>query len=61
MRVPWKLIGVAGLTGVVAMSLMGSRRRRRTGHPDASRAGLPAPFGPVTSNGDQAARTSTSR
>jgi hypothetical protein len=59
MRVPWKLLGVAGLIGVVATRLVGSRRR--TGHPDASRARLPERFGSVTSNGDQAARTSTSR
>jgi hypothetical protein len=61
MRLPWKLIGVAGLAGVAASRLVGSRRRRRTEHPDDRRAGLHAPFGPVTSNGDQAARTSTRR
>jgi hypothetical protein len=59
MRLPWKLIGVAGLAGVAATRLVGSRRRR-TEHPD-DRAGLHPPFGPVTSNGDQAARTSTRR
>ncbi len=60
MRVPWKLIGVAGLAGVAATRLV-STRWRRTERPDSRRAGHAAPFGPVTSNGDQAARTSTSR
>jgi hypothetical protein len=60
MRVPWKLIGAAGLAGVAATRLVGSRRRR-TEHANDRRAGLHAPFGPVTSNGDQAARTSTRR
>lgn len=61
MRVPWKLIGIAGLAGVAAVRLAGSRRRRHTDHRDGPQAALQAPFGPVSSNGDQAARTSTRR
>lgn len=61
MRLPWKLIGLGGLAGVAAVRLAGSRRRRHLLGRDDPPAALQAPFGPVTSNGDQAARTSTRR
>jgi hypothetical protein len=63
MRVPWKIIGLAGLAGVAATGIVVARRRR-TQHeyePDEVRARLHQRLAEVASNGDQTARTSTRR
>jgi hypothetical protein len=62
MRLPWKIIGLAGLAGVAATGVVVARRRRaqRTYGPDELRARLHQRLAEVSSNGDQAARTSTS-
>jgi hypothetical protein len=63
MRVPWKLLGLAGLAGVAATGVVVARRRRasRSYDPEELRARLHRRLAAVSSNGDQAARTSTSR
>jgi hypothetical protein len=63
MRLPWKMIGLAGLAGVAATGIVVARRRRaqRTYDPDELRARLHQRLAEVSSNGDQAARTSTNR
>lgn len=63
MRVPWKLIGLAGLAGVAATGVVIARRRRaqRNYDPDELRARLHRRLAEVSSNGDQAARTSSRR
>ncbi len=63
MRLPWKIIGLAGLAGVAATGAILARRRRaqRDYDPDELRERLHQRLAEVTSNGDQAARTSTSR
>jgi len=63
MRIPWKIIGLAGLAGVAATGVVVARRRRahREYSPDDLRARLHQRLAEVSSNGDQAARTSTSR
>lgn len=63
MRVPWKLIGLAGLAGVAATGVMIARRRRaqRDYDPDELRARLHRRLAEVSPNGDQAARTSSRR
>jgi hypothetical protein len=62
MRLPWKIIGLAGLAGVAATGIVVARRRRaqRAYGPDELRARLHQRLAEVSSNGDQAARTSTS-
>lgn len=63
MRIPWKLIGLAGLAGVAATGVVIARRRRAQSDvaPDELRARLHQRLAEVSSNGDQAARTSTRR
>lgn len=63
MRLPWKIIGLAGLAGVAATGVVLARRRRaqRDYDPDELRERLHHRLAEVSSNGDQAARTSTSR
>ena len=63
MRIPWKIIGLAGLAGVAATGVVVARRRRphRAVEPDELRARLHQRWAEASSNGDQAARTSTSR
>jgi hypothetical protein len=63
MRIPWKIIGLAGLAGVAATGVVVARRRRvhRDVDPDELRARLHQRLAEASSNGDQAARTSTSR
>jgi hypothetical protein len=63
MRIPWKIIGLAGLAGVAATGVVVARRRRtpREYTPEDLRARLRQRLAEVSSNGDQAARTSTSR
>jgi len=63
MRVPWKIIGLAGLAGVAATGVVIARRRRaqRRYDPDMVRARLHQRLAEVSSNGDQAERTSTRR
>jgi hypothetical protein len=61
MRVPWKIVGLAGLAGVAATGIVVARRRRaqRTYTHDELRTRLHERLAEVSSNGDQAARTST--
>jgi hypothetical protein len=63
MRLPWKIIGLAGLAGVAATGIVVARRRRaqRDYGPDELRARLHQRLAEVRSNGDQATRTSTRR
>lgn len=63
MRIPWKIVGLAGLAGVAATGVVVARRRRtaRAYSPDELRARLHQRLAEVSSNGDQAARTPTSR
>ena len=63
MRLPWKIIGLAGLAGVAATGIVVARRRRaqRDYDPDELRARLHQRLAEVSSNGDHAARTSTTR
>jgi hypothetical protein len=63
MRLPWKIIGLAGLAGVAATGVVIARRRRahRDYDPDELRARLHQRLAEASPNGDQAARTSTRR
>ena len=63
MRIPWKIVGLAGLAGVAATGVVVARRRRtaRAYSPDELRARLHQRLAEVSANGDQAARTPTSR
>jgi hypothetical protein len=63
MRIPWKIVGLAGLAGVAATGVVIARRRRaaRSYTPDELRARLHQRLAEVPANGDQAAPTSTSR
>ena len=62
MRVPWKLIGLAGLAGVAATGVVVARKRRaqRTYEPDELRERLHrrlAEVSPATRKHDQSKRT----
>ena len=63
MKVPWKLVGLAGIAGVAATGAVVARKRREQQEydPDELRARLHQRLAEVSSNGDQAARTSTNR
>jgi hypothetical protein len=63
MRIPWKIVGLAGLAGVAATGVVVARRRRtaRAYSPDELRTRLRQRLAEVSGNGDQAARTPTSR
>jgi hypothetical protein len=63
MRIPWKIVGLAGLAGVAATGVVVARRRRqaRVYTPDELRARLHQRLAEASTNGDHAARTSTSR
>ena len=63
MRLPWKIIGLAGLAGVAATGIVVARRRRaqRDYGPDELRTRLHQRLAEAHPNGDQATRTSTSR
>ena len=54
MRIPWKLIGLAGLAGVAATGVVVARRRRahRAYDPDELRERLHRRLAEVSSNGD---------
>jgi hypothetical protein len=54
MRVPWKLIGLAGLAGVAATGVVVARRRRahQEYDPDELRARLHQRLAEVSRNGD---------
>jgi hypothetical protein len=54
MRIPWKLIGLAGLAGVAATGVVVARRRRahRAYDPDELRDRLHRRLAEVSSNGD---------
>ena len=63
MRIPWKIIGLAGLAGVAATGVVIARRRRtaRSYTPEELRDRLHRRLAEVPTNGDQATRTSTRR
>ena len=63
MRPGWKILGLAGLAGVAATGVLVARRRRaqRSYDADELRARLHQRLAEASSNGDQAARTSTRR
>ena len=63
MRVPWKLIGLAGLAGVAATGVVVVRRRRtqRQYTPDELRARLHQRLAEVPSGNGQGEPVSTSR
>jgi hypothetical protein len=63
MRIPWKIIGLAGLAGVAATGVVVARRRRvhRTYSPDELRSRLRQRLTEASSNGDRTASPSTSR
>ena len=54
MRIPWKLIGLAGLAGVAATGVVVARKRRahRAYDPDELRERLHSRLAEVSSNGD---------
>ena len=54
MRIPWKLIGLAGLAGVAATGVVMARRRRahRAYDPEELRDRLHRRLAEVSSNGD---------
>ena len=54
MRIPWKLIGLAGLAGVAATGVVVARRRRahRAYDPDELRERLHRRLAEVSRNGD---------
>jgi hypothetical protein len=54
MRIPWKLIGLAGLAGVAATGVVVARRRRahRAYDPEELRDRLHRRLAEVSSNGD---------
>jgi len=54
MRIPWKLIGLAGLAGVAATGVVVARKRRahRAYDPDELRDRLHRRLAEVSSNGD---------
>jgi hypothetical protein len=63
MRIPWKLIGLAGLAGVAATGVVVMRRRRtqRQYTPDELRARLHQRLAEVSSGNGQSEPISTSR
>ncbi|MEY2533541.1 MAG: hypothetical protein QOF29_1451 [bacterium] len=63
MRVPWKLLGLAGLAGVAATGVVVARRRRaqRDYDPDELRARLHRRLAEVAPAGDDAAAAGSAR
>ena len=63
MRIPWKLIGLAGLAGVAATGVVLVRRRRAQGEytPDELRSRLHRRLADVPSGNGQSEAISTSR
>jgi hypothetical protein len=61
MRIPWKLIGLAGLAGVAATGVVVARRRRahRAYDPDELRERLHRRLAEVSANGDEVRRSTT--
>jgi hypothetical protein len=61
MRIPWKLIGLAGLAGVAATGVVVARRRRalRAYDPDELRERLHRRLAEVSANGDEVTRPAT--
>jgi hypothetical protein len=61
MRIPWKLIGLAGLAGVAATGVVVARRRRthRAYDPDELRERLHQRLAEVSANGDEVSRRAT--
>jgi hypothetical protein len=55
MRIPWKLIGLAGLAGVAATGVVVARRRRahRTYEPEELRERLHRRLAEVSRDGDE--------
>jgi hypothetical protein len=63
MRIPWKLIGLAGLAGVAATGVVVIRRRRAQRHymPEELRARLHQRLGEVPSGNGQSEPIPTNR
>ncbi len=63
MRIPWKIVGLAGLAGVAATGVVVARRRRaaRAYTPAELRERLHQRLAEVQADGDRAASTSTGR
>ena len=63
MRIPWKLIGLAGLAGVAATGVVVARRRRahRAYEPDELRERLHRRLAEVSANGDEVSVRRASR
>jgi hypothetical protein len=64
MRIPWKLIGLAGLAGVAATGVVVARRRRRAHReydPDELRERLHSRLAEVSRNGDRVTRRPATR
>ena len=61
MRIPWKLIGLAGLAGVAATGVVVARRRRahRAYDPDELRDRLHRRLAEASGNGDGVSRRAT--
>jgi len=61
MRIPWKLIGLAGLAGVAATGVVVARRRRthRAYDPDELRERLHQRLAEVSADGDEVSRRAT--
>ena len=63
MRIPWKLIGLAGLAGVAATGVVVARRRRahRAYDPDELRERLHRRLAEVPDDGDEVSPPQASR
>ena len=63
MRIPWKLIGLAGLAGVAATGVVVARRRRahRAYDPDELRERLHRRLAEVSDDGDEVSPPPASR
>ena len=63
MRVPWRLIGLAGLAGVAATGVIVARRRRahRAYDPEELRDRLHRRLAEVSNDGDEISRRRASR
>jgi hypothetical protein len=63
MRIPWKVIGLAGLAGVAATGVVVARRRRahREYDPDELRERLHRRLAEVSRNGHEVTRRSATR
>jgi hypothetical protein len=63
MRIPWKLIGLAGLAGVAATGVVVARRRRahRAYDPEELRERLHSRLAEISDDGDEISRRQATR